>query len=172
MTESSQANARRPAYRSSLRSRLTLGILGVFLTCLGLVVSSGGLPDVNLLPRSEGITDAHGRIMAEIKKLGGEAQVIERNAVSWAGSVPPTGSRSAFGGKTFDDEALARFIQTYGDRIWGLYLANTGVTDTGFAHWRACRTSRPSRSATSTRGRDRQTSTTRPTPLPIPASFT
>ena len=131
MTESPQANARRPAYRSSLRSWRTLSILGAFVTFLGLVVGSGGLPEVNLFPRSEGITDAHERVMAEIKKLGGEAQVMERNARFLGRLGDPDRFAFTFQGKTFDDQALARFIKTYGDRIWGLYLANTSVTDNG-----------------------------------------
>ncbi len=131
MTESPQANARRPAYRLSLRSWLALSILGAFLTFLGLVVGSGGLPEVNLFPTSEGITDAHERVMAEIKKLGGEAQVMERNARFLGRFGDPDRFAFTFQGKIFDDEALARFIKTYGERIWGLYLANTGVTDDG-----------------------------------------
>jgi hypothetical protein len=131
VTASPQANARRPAYRLSLRSWLTLSILGAFLTFLGLVVGSGGLPGVNLFPRSEGITDAHERVMAEIKKLGGKAQVVERNARFLGRFGDPDRFAFTFQGKTFDDEALARFIKTYGDRISGLYLADTGVTDDG-----------------------------------------
>ncbi len=131
MTESPDAHARRPTYRSNLRSWLTLSILGAFLTCLGLVVSSGGLPDINLFPSSEGITDAHERVMVEIKKLGGKAQVMERNARFLGRFGDPDRFSFAFQGKTFDDEALARFIKTYGDRIRGLYLENTGVTDEG-----------------------------------------
>ena len=131
MTEFPQARVRCPAYRSSLRSWLTLGILGAILTFLGLVVGSGGLPDINLFPRSEGITDAHERVMAEIKKLGGEAHVMERNARFLGRFGDPDRFAFSFQGKTFDDEALAQFIKTYGDRIWGLYLANTGVTDDG-----------------------------------------
>lgn len=131
MTESPQANAQRPAYQSRLRAWLTLGILGAFLTFLGLVVGAGGLPEVQLFPRSEGITDAHERVMAEIKKLGGEARVIERNVRFLGRFGDPDRFAFTFRGKTFDDEALARFVKTYGDRTWGLYLANTSVTDDG-----------------------------------------
>ena len=60
MTESPQVNARRPAYRSNPRAWLRLSILGAFLTFLGLAVGSGGLPEVKIFPRSEGITDEHG----------------------------------------------------------------------------------------------------------------
>ena len=59
MTESPDASARRPVYRSSLRSWLTLSILCTFLTFLGLVISSGGLAEFKLFPRSEGITVGH-----------------------------------------------------------------------------------------------------------------
>jgi hypothetical protein len=131
MTESPQANARSPAHRSSLRSWLKLSILGAFLTFLGLVAGSGGLPSANLFPRSEGISDAHERVMAEIKKLGGKAEVVERNPRFLGRFGDPDRFAFSFQGKTFDDEALARFIKTYGDRIWGLYLANTAVTDDG-----------------------------------------
>jgi hypothetical protein len=131
MTESPESKARRPAHRASLRSWLKLSILGAFLTFLGLVVGSGGLPRVDLFPRSEGITDAHERVMAEITKLGGKAQVMERNARFLGRFGDADRFAFTFQGKTFDDEALARFIKTYGDRIWGVYLANTGVTDDG-----------------------------------------
>lgn len=131
VTESPQANARRPSGRSRLRSWLTLGILGTFLTFLGLVVGTGGLPEVNLFPRSEGITDAHERVMAEIKNLGGNAQVMERNARFLGRFGESDRFAFTFQGKTFDDKALARIVKSYGDRIWGLYLVDTGVTDDG-----------------------------------------
>ena len=132
MTEFPQARVRWPAYRSSLRSWLTLGILGAILTFLGLVVGSGGLPVTSTFtPRSEGITNAHERVMAEIKKLGGEAHVTERNARFLGRFGDPDRFAFIFQGKTFDDQSLAQFIKTYGDRIGGLYLANTSVTDDG-----------------------------------------
>ena len=40
----------------------------------------------------------------------------------------------SFHGKSFGDEALASFIKTYGDRLSGLYLSNTGITDAGLRH--------------------------------------
>jgi hypothetical protein len=69
--------------------------------------------------------------MADINKVGGKAQVVERNARFLGLFGDPDRFAFSFQGKTFDDEALARFIKTYGDRISGLYLANTGVTDDG-----------------------------------------
>ncbi len=134
VTASTQADSRYPTYRSRPRSWLTLGILGVILTFVGLVAGTGGPPQIELFPRSEGITEEHMRVMAEVKKLGGEARVMERNPRFLGRFGGQDRFSFSFHGKSFDDEALAQFIKTYGDRVWGLYLANTGVTDAGLRH--------------------------------------
>jgi hypothetical protein len=94
----------------------------------------GGLPQFELFPRSEGITEEHLRVIDEIRKLGGEATVMERNRRLFGRYGSPDRFAFSFHGQAFDDDALARFIKTYGDRAWGLYLSNTGVTDAGLRH--------------------------------------
>jgi hypothetical protein len=71
-------NEARPASRPPWRSWLQLGILGAMLTFAGLTVGNGGLPQVELYPKAEGISRADSRHLDEIKKLGGEAHFMER----------------------------------------------------------------------------------------------
>jgi hypothetical protein len=133
MPEESQMVARssRPKRR---RSWLKLTILGTVLTFAGLIVGHGGLPEFELFPRTEGISEADSRHLDEIKKLGGEANFMERTP-KFLGVF---GGRDllyyTFRGKAFDDDALARFVKAYGDRVWGLALVNTSVTDAGLRH--------------------------------------
>ena len=113
---------------------LKLSILGTVLTFAGLIVGNGGLPQVELFPRIEGISEADSRHLDEIKKLGGEANYMERTPKL----LGVFGGRDllyyAFRGKSFDDDALARFVKLYGDRVWGLALVDTSVTDAGLRH--------------------------------------
>jgi hypothetical protein len=116
------------------RSVLQLSILGLVLTFAGLTVGNGGLPEFELFPRTEGISEADSRHLDKIKKLGGEANFMERTP-KFLGVF---GGRDllyyTFRGKAFDDDALARFVKAYGDRVWGLALVNTSVTDAGLRH--------------------------------------
>jgi hypothetical protein len=116
------------------RSWLALSILGAVLTFAGLTVGNGGLPPIELYPRVEGISKADSRHLDEIKKLGGEAHFMERSP-RFLGVF---GGRDllyyTFRGTAFDDDALARFVEVYGDRVWGLGLLNTSVTDAGLRH--------------------------------------
>ena len=116
------------------RSWLQLSILGAVLTFAGLTVGNGGLPPFELFPAVEGISEADSRHLDEIKKLGGEAQFMERSP-KFLGVF---GGRDllyyTFRGTAFDDDALAKFVGVYGDHVWGLALVNTSVTDAGLRH--------------------------------------
>jgi hypothetical protein len=82
----------------------------------------------------QGHSDDDWRQIEAVRKLGGDAQVLQ-----WTpGFLGRFGRRGllhvSFHGKSFGDEALASFIKTYGDRLSGLYLSNTGITDAGLRH--------------------------------------
>jgi hypothetical protein len=135
MAAESQPTQRRSSRRPRWRSRLELGLLGTVLTFVGLIVGSGGrLPQIELFPHVEGISEADVRLLDEIKKLGGQANFMERTP-RFLGLV---GGRDllhfSFHGKALDDEALARIVKSYGDRMWGLDLSNTGLTDASLRH--------------------------------------
>jgi Leucine Rich repeat len=123
-----------PSRSRQWRSWLQLAILGAFLTFAGLTVGNGGLPQVELYPKVEGISQADSRHLDEIKKLGGEAHFMERTP-RFLGIF---GGRDllhySFRDTAFDDEKLAEFVKMYGDRVWGLGLMNTSVTDAGLRH--------------------------------------
>jgi hypothetical protein len=130
MRERTESAASRPRWKSWFQ----LAIVGTVLTFAGLIVGSGGLPQIELYPKVEGISEADGRHLDEIKKLGGEANFMERTP-RFLGLFGGRDLLSyVFRGKAFDDEALARFVKAYGDRVWGLYLVDTSVTDVGLRH--------------------------------------
>jgi hypothetical protein len=110
-------------------------LLGTALTFIGLIAGSGGrLPQLDLFPPVEGISEADVRLLDEIKRLGGTAHFMERTPrflgvfggrdLLWIG----------FRGTALDDERLSRFVRSYGDRIWGLALENAGLTDASLRH--------------------------------------
>jgi hypothetical protein len=74
------------------------------------------------------------RFVKDVRALGGEPSV----AVLEPGFLGLFGRSEwfnvSFHNRTFDDEALARLAAAHGDRIGGLYLQNTGVTDAGLRH--------------------------------------
>ena len=121
-----------PRRRPRWRSWLELSLIGALLTFIGL--APGGLPQVVLFLQARGLSDADARLLDEIKKLGGEAHFMER-IPRFLGLF---GGRNllhfSFNEKTFDDTKLDRFVRTYGDRVWGLDLRNTGITDRGMRY--------------------------------------
>jgi hypothetical protein len=125
-----QVHLRRPRWQSWL----TLSMVGTFLTFVGLVVGSGGLPQIELFPKVEGISEADMRLMSELKKIGGGASFVERTPRFLGLFGGHDLIYFHFQGKAFDDKALARFVKTYGDQVWGLALSNTSVTDAGLRH--------------------------------------
>jgi hypothetical protein len=74
------------------------------------------------------------RFKKEVRALGGIPNVL----VNKRGFLGIFGRAEEFSvgvrQPTFDDEALGRLADSYGDRIEGLYLDNAGVTDAGLRH--------------------------------------
>ena len=74
------------------------------------------------------------RLIAHVKALGGHAEIMERSR-RYMGLL---GNTELFHielvGTNFDDEALERLVNQFGDRIWGLDLRHTKVTDRGLRH--------------------------------------
>jgi hypothetical protein len=128
--EPSAPSPRRPRRRSWI----TLGLLGAFLTAVGLFAAGARPPSIELFPKVEGISEADVRLLDAVKTIGGEAHFIKRTPRFLGLFGGHDYLVFSFQGKSFDDAALARFVATYGDRVWGLYMANTGVTDEGLRH--------------------------------------
>jgi len=74
------------------------------------------------------------RLMADVKALGGQAHVMQRSR-RYLGLLGNTELfHIGLRGTEFGDEALARLVDQYGDRIWGLDMRHTRVTDEGLRH--------------------------------------
>jgi hypothetical protein len=74
------------------------------------------------------------RLIADVQALGGRADVIERSR-RYLGLLGNTERFSiSFTDADFDDLSLERFANRYGDRIWGLDIRHTKVTDQGLRH--------------------------------------
>jgi hypothetical protein len=131
-----QAPLQRPSRRRRWRSLLALSLLATVLTFVGLALSPGGLQLLTepFSSRQGLLSDADLRQIDEIKKLGGEAHILEWTP-RFLGLFGGHGLLTiSFHGKSFDDAALAQFVRTYGDRVSRLYLSNTGLTDAGLRH--------------------------------------
>jgi hypothetical protein len=77
------------------------------------------------------LTAAGTKLVKDVKALGGEPSVTVLKP-GFLGTIGQTEwSNVSFRNLEFDDAALARLADTHGDRITGLYLENTGVTDAG-----------------------------------------
>jgi len=74
------------------------------------------------------------RVEADVKALGGNAHVMElsRPFLGLFGGTELFFIE--FHGAKLDDEALARLVDQYGDRILGLGLRGTRITDDGLRH--------------------------------------
>jgi len=142
--------------RSRRRLRVLLGVTGLLLLLVvftqldpALVSRLGPTAeswyDLFHAPADRPLTLFGQRMVDELKGLGGHAVVIERTPglfgllgrkelFSISFPAPSSGGEAAFG-----DEDLARLVARYGDRIWGLHLGNTRVTDEGLRHLKGLR---------------------------------
>jgi len=110
--------------------------MGTALTLVGLTAGWRGLSLTltELFERPRGLSEDDMRQIEAIRKLGGDAHVLQWTP-GFLGRFGPRGLlHVSFHGKSLGDEGLARFIQTYGDRLAGLYLSNAGITDAGLRH--------------------------------------
>jgi hypothetical protein len=77
------------------------------------------------------LTAAGRQLVKDVEALGGVPSVTVRTP-GFLGTIGQTEwSNVDFRNREFDDAALARLAEMHGDRISGLYLENTGVTDAG-----------------------------------------
>jgi hypothetical protein len=81
--------------------------------------------------RAAPLTSAGRRLVEDVNALGGEASVSVQKP-GFLGTIGQSEwSNVTFRNREIDDKALARFAEMYGDRIGGLYLDNTAITDAG-----------------------------------------
>ncbi len=74
------------------------------------------------------------RLISDVKALGGQVQVMGRSR-QYLGLLGNTERFMIWvPGSDLDDRALERFVTQYGERICGLDLRNTKVTDDGLRH--------------------------------------
>jgi internalin A len=137
--------AAKPARRNRWRLRMLLAITGLLAVLL--VVSQLEPNQVAMLgppgqylhelfnPPAAPETSPFGkRLIADVTAVGGRADVMVRSR-PYLGLVGNTEQFSiSFTGTGFDDRALERLVNRYGDRIWGLDLRHTKVTDDGLRH--------------------------------------
>jgi hypothetical protein len=88
-------------------------------------------------PTTDPLSLSGQRVVADVNALGGHAGVIERTPGIFGllgrkelFSVDFSGSAGGMNAK-FGDLELERLVKSHGDRIWGLYLRDTNVTDNG-----------------------------------------
>lgn len=137
--------------RSRRRLRALLGLAGLLVLLVAFsqldpsVVTRLGLTaeswyDFFHAPADRPLTLSGQRMVDELKERGGYAHVVERTP----GLFGLLGRKELFSigfpaqspdaKVAFDDDDLARLVARYGDRIWGLHLGNTRVTDAGLRH--------------------------------------
>jgi len=140
-TESSSQTAK-PPRRTRWRLRILLAITGVLVVLF--VISRLEPNQVAMLgpvgqyvydlinPPVEPETSALGkRLIADVKALGGHSQVMARSRryLGLLGNIEQFHIRITR--TEFDDQALERLVNQYGDRIWGLDIRHTKVTNDG-----------------------------------------
>ena len=136
-----------PRRRYGWRLKILLGLSTLLLGLL--VLSRLSLSQAKLLgpwgqsvyevvnpPAVQELSLSGRRLVAEVKALGGEAHLTEHTP----GFLGHFGGTDSFyirlNGTEFGDEDLVRLLQKHGNRIWGLDLRNTKVTDEGLGHLR------------------------------------
>jgi Leucine Rich repeat len=139
-----RTHRRRPRFRLSILLTLTGLLLAVvFFSQLSPSVvkklgpAAEAVYDLFNAPTTEPLSLSGQRVVADVNALGGHALVSERTP----GLFGLLGRKELFsvnfsgiaGGKNgaFGDRELARLVKSHGDRIWGLYLLDTNVTDLG-----------------------------------------
>ena len=149
---SNRGGSRRRLSRRRLRILLGIGgllVLFVVFTQLDPSVvrklgpAAESLYDLFNAPADRPLTLTGQHMVDELKARGGYANVIERTP----GLIGPIGRKElfsigfatpSFGQEVeFNDEDLARLVKRYGDRIWGIHLGNTKVTDEGLRSLKA-----------------------------------
>ncbi len=131
--------------RSRLRLKILLGLNALLLVLFMLSRLSPSqiqllgpwaqsVHDVFEPPAVPELTAAGRQLKAEVRALGGEANRMEHNS----GFLGPFGVTETFyitlNRTECGDEELARLVQRYADRIWGLDLRHTTVSDQGLRH--------------------------------------
>jgi hypothetical protein len=146
INESTPTGTHRRRSQFRLRILLTLAALllaVVFFSQLNPTVvkklgpTAEAVYDLFNAPTTEPLSLSGQRFVADVDALGGHAGVIEQTPSLFGllgrnelFSVDFSGRE---GGKNikFGDRELARLVNSYGDRILGIYLADTKVTDAG-----------------------------------------
>lgn len=77
------------------------------------------------------LTAAARRLSKDVGAMGGDAGANVTKPSYFGTFGQEEWFNVTFHNQEFDDAALARLAEAYGDRIGGLYLENTGVTDAG-----------------------------------------
>lgn len=86
----------------------------------------------NQVPGKEPPLTASGRRLVEdVKAMGGKPSVTVTKPGFLGTLRQEEWANVSFDNREFDDAALAKFAESYGSRIGGLYLQNTSVTDAG-----------------------------------------
>src|ERR1700733_7506605 len=143
-TAPERTHRRRPRFRLRILLTLTGLLLAVvFFSQLSpsavkkLGPAAESVYDLFNAPTTEPLSLSGQRVVADVKALGGHALVSERTP----GLFGLLGRKELFSvnfsgrkvGKIaeFGNLELARLVKSHGDRIWGLYLLDTNVTDLG-----------------------------------------
>jgi len=138
--------AAKPPKRPRRRLRILLAV-SAFLACLFAFsqldpstvkkLGPAGEHVFNLLHPSdepEAISPAGQLLMAEVTAMGGESNIMQRSHRFLGFFGFPEQFHIRLNGTEFGDDALASLVKKHGDRIWGLDLRNTPITDKGLRH--------------------------------------
>ena len=141
---SESSHRRRPRFRL----RILLTVTGLLLACVfftqldpsavkKLGPTAESVYDLFNTPPTEPLSLSGQRFVADVKALGGHAGVVDRTP----GLFGLFGRKELFsiyfGGRVaaknipFGDRELAGLVQSHGDRIWGMYLRDSQLTDDG-----------------------------------------
>jgi hypothetical protein len=137
---------RRPRWR--LRTLLAINFFVLILFVISRLEPSSAKPlgfgieavyQFLVPPDEDSISKPGQELIAEVRALGGQAHVMERTR-KVLGIFGPSGPSETFYvmlfGPAVDDEGFARFVEKYGDRISGLGIDGTRVSDRGLASLR------------------------------------